>query len=127
MRRSVPVVAAALLVGALWAGTGDAAVSPPLPDISTGATASVLAVRAPIVTESVSVAETSNLSPAVEAAAAQAALQAGGAAMPGRSASIGMTSVVRGGAAVQAANPRARPVSTNTARTTAVRCCLGHC
>ncbi|MGD9703353.1 MAG: M15 family metallopeptidase [Acidimicrobiia bacterium] len=103
MRRTLPVIVAALTIGGLWVGTGDAATSPPLPDISDGAVASVLAVRSPIVTDAVSVAETSDLSPAVEAAAARAALQAGAAAVPGRSASIGMTQVVRGATPVQVA------------------------
>lgn len=106
MRRLVPVVAAVVAAGVVaavgGAGIGDAALAP-IPDISAGATASALAVRPPIVTDSVSVAETSNLSPAVEQAAAMAALQAGGAAVPGRSATVGMTRVLRGGAVVQAA------------------------
>lgn len=109
MRRLVPaasvVVAAAvvLVASGIGAGIGDAALAPALPDINAGATATAVAVRPPVVTETVSVAETSDLSPAVASAAAMAALQAGGAAVPGRAATVGMTRVLRGGGVVQAA------------------------
>lgn len=106
MRRLVSAVAAVVAIGVVaavgGAGIGGAALAP-IPDISGGASAAVVAVRRLPVTDSVSVAETSDLSPGVENAAALAALQAGGAAVPGRAATVGMTRVLRGGGVVQAA------------------------
>jgi hypothetical protein len=54
-------------------------------------------------TDLVSVAESATLSAPVEAAAARAAVQAGGVAMPGRAFTMSMTAVYRGNVAIQAA------------------------
>jgi hypothetical protein len=94
----VPVVAVAFVVSA--PDDRGAAESPEPPAIAQQAAVRELTVAG---TEVVTVSEASVLSNTVEQAAHRAARAAGGTAATGRSASVGMTSVTRGGATVQAA------------------------
>jgi D-alanyl-D-alanine carboxypeptidase len=99
-------LAASIAVAGAMAVTVAVAVSAagPPSSIDAGAGANAPAVRSlPVAGDSVSVAQTSDLTGAVAASAIAAAVDVGAMAVPGRSASIGMIGVRRGATAVQTA------------------------
>lgn len=96
-----PAVAAALAVLLAGAVPGVAGAD----HLDRPAEAGAGATRAWVAGDLVSVSEPSDLSAEVEAAAAAAAYAAGGAAVPGRAAQVGMVAVRRQGAAVQLTRP----------------------
>ena len=91
------------LIGALEVAGGVTASGATTPDLIEPGSVSVPASRDQAALDVISVSQLSELSPAVERAAARAAATAGGVSVPGRSAMIPMTRITRATAVVQTA------------------------